>query len=246
MYPSEDDIRDQQLLADTSVPTCQEAVKAWRKGQRLARLVVDAYEDREQDTARRIHHCARDMLGALLHLRAYEKSTPVSPVHSDILATATNTLAEVIERARQLVLSLQLPFIEEFGLVGATMHMASRMNACTDTEIEFVHATDMAHPPMPYDRAVLRIIEELLNNACQHSQTSRVLVTLTCGQQVLGVEVRDWGIGFDLATKRGQHPGLERVRALAAAYDGCMTVDTAPGEGTRITVELPLIDLGTL
>lgn len=55
------------------------------------------------------------------------------------------------------------------------------------------------------------------------------------------VEVRDWGVGFDPGQVQGEHFGLRGIRERASLLGGRAAIDTAPGQGTRILVELPLV-----
>ena len=55
------------------------------------------------------------------------------------------------------------------------------------------------------------------------------------------LDVRDWGVGFSLATVDEHHFGLQGIRERVRLLDGCVVIESAPGKGTRISVELPLV-----
>jgi len=90
------------------------------------------------------------------------------------------------------------------------------------------------------EHAIYRIIQEAVNNACQHSKSDHVQIDL--GRRRGGniyIKVRDWGIGFDpSATRKGSY-GLDSMRQRAQLLGGRVVIDTAPGRGTQIEVDLP-------
>jgi signal transduction histidine kinase len=88
---------------------------------------------------------------------------------------------------------------------------------------------------------VFRIVQESLTNIHKYAQASHVIVALACCGNELSVEVRDNGIGFDMAAvaQRGTL-GLLGMRERVLALAGCVEVDSQPGQGTVIHVVIPL------
>ena len=106
---------------------------------------------------------------------------------------------------------------------------------------------------------LMQILHNLLSNAIKFTERGQVAVTLRCGADgVLGIAVRDTGIGMsedqaarlfeefsqaDSSTTRrfgGTGLGMAIVRRLVTLMDGTISVETAPGAGTRIAVQLPV------
>ncbi|MFD7320144.1 sensor histidine kinase [Streptomyces sp. NPDC059875] len=96
---------------------------------------------------------------------------------------------------------------------------------------------------------LLRIAQEALANAERHSGASRAGVTLSYMGDEITLDVRDDGRGFDplsvpartTAASGGGGFGLDGMRARAERLAGCVTVETAPGEGTAICARVPLV-----
>jgi signal transduction histidine kinase len=93
--------------------------------------------------------------------------------------------------------------------------------------------------------AVYRIAREATLNARRHSQADTVLITLSeFGEEeerVVRLEVRDSGVGFDLSTAPGKdHFGLAVMEEQAAVTGGRLAVDTQVGQGTCVTLEVPV------
>jgi signal transduction histidine kinase len=88
--------------------------------------------------------------------------------------------------------------------------------------------------------SLLRILQEALTNVRRHSGSARVRVELVGEGGRLRAEIRDWGVGFDLASVGPGHFGLQEIRERARLLGGRATIDSAPGRGTRVTVILPI------
>jgi signal transduction histidine kinase len=107
-------------------------------------------------------------------------------------------------------------------------------------EIELVHDPAIAHLDMQVASALYRIVHELLTNAWRHSQSRKVRVDVKRSDGQLRVAVTDWGVGFDPAkTERGRF-GLQGVRDRVRLFGGKTLVRSAAGEGTCVSVCLPL------
>lgn len=115
------------------------------------------------------------------------------------------------------------------------------MQGREEPEIEFVRNVQFDRLSPPLETALFRITQEALNNACRHSRSKKVCVTLAEQDGHVRVEVQDWGAGFDPGLVTKNSFGLRGIRERARVLAGQAIVDTAPGKGTRIIVELPLL-----
>ena len=90
------------------------------------------------------------------------------------------------------------------------------------------------------DEEVFRIAQEALHNAMRHSRAGRVAVRLEENGEVLRMSVSDDGVGFDPAAAelRTQSLGLTSMEERARELGGRLEIDSQPGRGTRIRLEL--------
>ena len=82
-----------------------------------------------------------------------------------------------------------------------------------------------------------------MTNACRHSQSEQVRVRLTQQGNEVTLEVRDWGIGFDLETVAENRFGLEGIRERRRLLGGRLRIKSHPGYGTMVRVKFPVIEL---
>lgn len=111
----------------------------------------------------------------------------------------------------------------------------------------------LAGPPAEDDLApdtgvqVLRVIQETLTNAHRHRHAHAVEVSLARTGDQVRIVVADDGCGFDpaqVAENEGRHLGLANMRSRMAQVGGSVTIDSRPGAGTRVVLQVPVADRG--
>jgi signal transduction histidine kinase len=86
-----------------------------------------------------------------------------------------------------------------------------------------------------------RIVQEALNNAVRHARAESITVGVDADDGTATITVRDDGVGFDPAARaiRERRLGLTSMRERAESLGGKFIVETAPGAGTTVRVEVP-------
>jgi two-component system sensor histidine kinase DegS len=107
-------------------------------------------------------------------------------------------------------------------------------------EIEWYLDAEFDEFPNTLRVAILRILQECLTNVRRHSMTNKVLVGVTQDDMSISIQVQDWGVGFDLETVQPKCYGLNGIRQRTKLLNGTVNIESCPGGGTCITVDLPL------
>jgi signal transduction histidine kinase len=94
------------------------------------------------------------------------------------------------------------------------------------------------------ENAVYRIAQEALTNVHRHSQSAAATIELTQKDDVILLQIQDQGAGFDPERVEERCYGLAGIRERARVLGGCTVIESAPGKGTRISVELPVVVSG--
>jgi signal transduction histidine kinase len=92
-------------------------------------------------------------------------------------------------------------------------------------------------------RHLLAIVKEALHNAIRHGRPSRLSLTLSLRDDVLGLEVQDDGLGFEMDAARAgplSGQGLRNMRQRASELGASIDVVSRPGDGTRVSVRCRL------
>ena len=142
-------------------------------------------------------------------------------------------------RIRQLGVQQVQP--KATSLTVAVNRLIADNQACGRAEIEFCDDLVTGELRPELQTAIFSIVQELLLNACRHSKSTHVLVGLAQDDDRVCIQVQDWGIGFAPETVQSHKRGLKGVRQVARWLGGTVDIDTRPGAGTCIVVEIPLL-----
>ncbi|MFJ2194104.1 GAF domain-containing sensor histidine kinase [Kitasatospora sp. NPDC087861] len=157
------------------------------------------------------------------------------------LAEVARLAAEAADELRAVVVELRPAALEEDGLSATLASQVQVLDRAHTADVAFAADQVRALPPAQ-EAALLRVAQEALHNALRHSGAGRVTVTLA-GTPARGavLRVRDDGHGFDPESVRraGRHLGLASMRDRAAAVGGTLTLESAPGRGTLVEMEVP-------
>jgi len=218
------------------------AEEALREEQDRLQHMLDLLERDRKLVAYEIHDgFVQLVVGAQMLLQAYRQQQAVDPEEAnETFDAGLQLLAEGIVEARHLIGGLRPPFLDEAGVVAAVEYLVGEASRRGGPRIEFVHDLQTERLDPRLEVAIFRILQESLNNALAHSRSDRVRLALVQAGNSLRIEVEDWGVGFDPAQVKPDRFGLEGIRERARLFGGQLVLDTAPGKGTRIVVELPL------
>jgi signal transduction histidine kinase len=211
--------------------------------QRLLRQLLDLQEQERRLVAYEIHDgLAQELTGALLRLQAFREILKRDPDEAwRVFDVGVNLLGQSVSEARRLITGLRPMILDESGIAAAIDYLVCENTQRGGPRIEFHDGLGDDRLAAGLEVAVFRIVQEALTNARQHSRGDRVRVDLSRRDGTVRVEVRDWGVGFDAATITENQFGLEGIRERARLLGGHATVDAAPGKGTRILVEVPVV-----
>jgi signal transduction histidine kinase len=139
---------------------------------------------------------------------------------------------------RLLLFELRPPLLQERGLAAAlrTRLRAVEARAGLATAFEGEDA-DRLRPET--EQELYRVAQEALNNVLKHAHAGRATVRLDVGADRAALEVVDDGVGFEPALRGGDGYGLPGMRERAERLGGTLRVESAPGAGTRVRVEVP-------
>ncbi|MFF4361771.1 GAF domain-containing sensor histidine kinase [Streptomyces sp. NPDC001604] len=148
--------------------------------------------------------------------------------------------AEAADELRAAVVELRPAALDEDGLIATLRTQIQVLDRAHSARVTF-DSCGVRALPAAQEEAVLRVAQEALHNALRHSGAQHVDVTLTRREGGTVLRVTDDGNGFDPKSIRraGRHLGLVSMRDRASGVGGVLTVESAPGKGTTIEMEVP-------
>ena len=126
------------------------------------------------------------------------------------------------------------------GLRATLARLVADCAACGGAEIEFCDDLSSGALRLDFQSAILAIVRELLFNACRHSKSKKVMLGLTQDAGCICVQVQDWGVGFSPVSSKPGNRGLKGIRNLVEWMGGTVKIDSQPGVGTCVMVEVAM------
>jgi signal transduction histidine kinase len=149
---------------------------------------------------------------------------------------ASSALAEM----RSLISALRPPTITQQGLIPALRHHLALLKRQQGLNVA-LNAIGEPHLSRAQAERLFRVIQEALNNVVKHAHTDEASVTMRFEDNQISLQIEDEGKGFvldDVQATTG-HIGLSIMRERVEMMGGALTIDSRPGEGTRVTVKVP-------
>jgi signal transduction histidine kinase/ligand-binding sensor domain-containing protein len=156
------------------------------------------------------------------------------------VARARGVIEQTLAGARRSIWALRAPADDHQSLAAALQASATALSPKGRISVS-VSARERKLPGR-IEEALLRAGQEAMANALRHGHPSQVWVTLDQGRDVVRLVVRDDGRGFDPAEARAPdepHQGLSGMRERIEAVGGTLRVESVPGAGTEVFVEVP-------
>jgi two-component system, NarL family, sensor histidine kinase UhpB len=206
-----------------------------REGARAALLA----QERER---RRIAQALHDEAGQTLTAVALEverSAAPGTEVRPERMAALAAELDSTLEEIRRIARELRPEALDDLGLVNALIALSSRMARQGGIAIERDFAGDLPPLPEELELVIYRIAQEALTNVLRHSGASRCQLELNRLNHQIVLTVSDNGKGISGAAGNGTI-GIEGMRERALLVNGRLTIRSAPGEGTTVSLEAPI------
>ncbi|MCX5534409.1 GAF domain-containing sensor histidine kinase [Streptomyces sp. NBC_00006] len=148
--------------------------------------------------------------------------------------------AEAADELRAAVVELRPAALDEDGLVATLRTQIQVLDRAHAAHLTFT-TSGIKALPAAQEEAMLRVAQEALHNALRHSGAEKIRVSLDKRGQGAVLRVTDDGAGFDPKAIRsaGRHLGLVSMRDRSSGVGGRLTVESEPGKGTTIEMEVP-------
>jgi PAS domain S-box-containing protein len=198
----------------------------------------------QEDERRRIAQDLHDDIGqrmAALTLTLHALADAGTLGNTDLIAqttAATRTLEDIIRQVRQISYQLHPPSLDGMALAEVLSGFCASFAETAGVNIEFNSQDALPTIGEAEATACYRFVQEGLANAAKHSQATTIWISLDCTDRTLTISLEDNGQGFDPANV-SSGMGLRGIRERFLALNGSVEIETALGNGTRLTGFLP-------
>jgi signal transduction histidine kinase len=204
----------------------------------------------EEESRRRLSRELHDELGQTLALIQIETShaqamLPAQPAAArERLKRAREMAERAVQTVRNMSVLLRPAMLDDLGLVPALQFQLEDFLRRSGIQCEFVEEGVADHLPDPVKTCAYRVVQEALHNCEKHSGATKVRVAVRQVPGNLLVEIEDNGRGFELDGQRmppeKKGLGILGMRERVAAAHGSLAIDSAPGQGARLALRIPL------
>jgi two-component system, NarL family, sensor histidine kinase DegS len=211
----------------------------------ISSKIVENQENEQNRIAKEIHDGIGQMLTGLkfslesINLDDKEKS-------AQKIEYLKKLSLDIIKGVRTATFNLMPPELSDHGIVSSIAKLTQELSKLTGKEILFYNKTDFEQRlDSLIEINIYRLTQEAINNAIKYAESSHIIVQLSHSETLLSVIVDDNGKGFDMASvdkKRNSESGMgllfmkERIQYI----NGRVFFNSIPGEGTRITFNIPI------
>lgn len=215
-------------------------------GQRIIRI----HEEERKRVAREIHDGpAQDLANVVLQAEICEKlfGTGRQREAMDEIKQLKAQVKVSLQEVRKIIHNLRPMALDDLGLVPAVKRILEEVEETSQLKTELVVFGKSQRLPATVEVAVFRTVQEAVNNCRKHAKARRLVVKMEFLDVQIRALVEDDGQGFDekavqARLTEGSHFGLFGMRERIELIGGQWTLRSSPGEGTRITLAIPLED----
>ncbi len=238
---------NQLSIAMENVRLFQEVrVKEEHRGELLSKLLT-AHEDERRRIARELHdEVSQSLTGLMIGLMAARRISDKGPLRDRLSSIYASTEA-TLEEVRKIIHDLRPTALDDLGLVSAVRVHARNMLESAGVRLIFdSHGFGTRRLPAHVETAVFRIAQEAITNIARHAQAGMASVRITLRDGRMALSVEDDGVGFDPAKvgarKEDRRVGLLGMAERASLVGGELSIDSGPGQGTRVKMTLDVGD----
>ncbi len=203
----------------------------------LAKAVWQVQEEERRNIALELHDGIGQILTALINHLKYSAGETDSAEHAQSVELATTALTEI----RRLSRAMRPSVLDDLGLEPALRWLTRTTSEASGLDITLTWPTENVALDKLSETLVFRIVQEALTNIVKHADASRARIVANQAGGTFEISVTDNGCGFDAegvlsASERGF--GTRGMRDRAELFGGRLHIDSAPGEGTSVVLEL--------
>jgi signal transduction histidine kinase len=198
-----------------------------------------------EEEIKRIAYAVHDEAGQLLvavHLALADVARELPKPQKEQVRRIEELLNQVEKQLRRYSHELRPTVLDDLGWIPAIRFLAEGVAKRASLSIKIKTAVT-GRLPAPVEIALYRVVQEALTNATKHAKASRVWIRIGRKNRILQCSIEDDGAGFDVHAVRSDCErrglGLTGMQERLHAIGGTLSIDSAPGRGTKLLIQLP-------
>lgn len=232
--------------SDAELETSQKALKQSQIELRaLTARLLNAQDEERRRISRDLHDDINQRLAMIVvELEAIERRYPAVPESlASRLRSLQDNVTELSEDLRYIAYQFHPSVLDDLGISIALRRLIDDFATRTGVKATLHQGKTPEFIPQPVATCVYRIAQESLSNVAKHANATEVDVEFCQEEDMLSLEIKDNGVGFNVALcKQGNgNLGLVSMKERTYQVKGTLDLDSKVGRGTTIRVHIPLV-----
>jgi signal transduction histidine kinase len=215
--------------------------RAFGDANEALRRMNDALEEEVKGIAHALHDDAGQLLAAV-HLSLDQVTIEVPPSAQERLREVKSLLGDLDNQMRRLSHELRPTILDDLGLVPAIEFLSEGVAKRSGLRISF-RSRRGNRLPAPVETVLYRVVQQALHNVTKHAHATFVKIQLRDSGKTVRCSIVDDGVGFDPGNRKAQAQergfGLLGMREKLQSLGGVVRIQSAPGQGTKLSIEIP-------
>ncbi len=213
----------------------------------LLRRLMSAQEEERRRIARELHDETSQNI-ALLAMNLDVSMDPAKLDHKSVtehISQAKGLALKTLEEVHRIIIDLRPSILDDLGLLAALHWYAEARLGSQGVRVHWELPEVEKRLPAHIETALFRIVQEAITNIAKHAEAQNVIISLAYEDDSVAIEIEDDGKGFDpkeamptAASARGL--GVLGMKERVSLLNGVFKIDSQPGEGTYISIKVPL------
>jgi PAS domain S-box-containing protein len=220
----------------------KQAEEKLHEEQDFLRAMITAHERDRQLLAYEVHDgLVQYITAAVWHVESVLENGTLDEASRKTLTDSQGFLRTAMIEARRVMSGLRPPVLDERGIVPALEYLVAENTTTEGPRIDLACDVRFRRLDPLLEGTLFRIVQESLNNVRKHSGATAVTIQLAEQSNRLLLTIVDNGCGFEAGKTPRDRFGLQGILKRAELLGGSATIQSEPGCGAKLTVELPLI-----
>lgn len=208
--------------------------------QSITSLLKDNEVERKQ-----IMNDLHESLGSKLVAIKFQISALEANDHdpSDAYKRANSLLDEAVHETRRLAYSMSDEMHKSFNMISALNQIKRSIEEEKNIKLGIYFHGLVQNVSSELNLQLYQVIQELITNTLAHADANQINIQLYRREEEFIIMVEDDGVGFDPKNLKNKQPGLglKSIESKLGMFDGKLFIDSTPGHGTTVTIEIPLV-----
>lgn len=211
--------------------------------QEFGLKIIEAQEEERKKLSREIHDGPAQMLANVMMRsdlieRVQRENGPEEALEEirSLKGMVRNALYEV----RRIIYDLRPMALDDLGLIPTLKkYLQTIEDYNKGIQFEFINLGQEMRLPSQMEVALFRLVQEAVQNALKHADATCIQVKLSISKELVSVVIKDDGKGFDLSVHKEGSFGLMGMRERVELLEGALSINSAPGAGTLVLIQIP-------